>query len=380
MYRVVRFNQKKILLVQLASHGDCLFVTVIARQIKEVDYPGCHLTWMIGAPYKKVIEGNFYIDEIIEISMTQNNPAPERLRINKHISDIQNNQEFDKIFITDCVNENLKNWYGTTRSSLFRSYPHKLKVSVEPMIFLTGNEIHNVKKFAEHHSLIDNASNILFECAPQSAQSNMTFERAYEISSEVICHFPKVKFILSSSNAFVSSNPNIIDGSVISWKENSELTKYCHLMVGCSSGISWLNTSNHGQKIPMVQDINPNYWESFISASVKVDFQYFGLKTNKLIEFENASNQQLIDCILQVLENGFTHTKDMLSLGSQIYYGSRFTIDVLKNGSFKRGNCENLKLTTYLIKKEFEKRCNDFRILVVAFLSKFFKYLKKNLK
>ena len=61
------YGKLKILLVQLGSTGDCLFVTTIARQIKEVDYPGCHLTWVIGSRYKPAIINNPHVDEILEI-------------------------------------------------------------------------------------------------------------------------------------------------------------------------------------------------------------------------------------------------------------------------------------------------------------------------
>ena len=56
-----------ILLVQLGSNGDCLFVTTIAKQIKEIDYPGCNLTWMIGSNCSHIIENNHFIDDKIII-------------------------------------------------------------------------------------------------------------------------------------------------------------------------------------------------------------------------------------------------------------------------------------------------------------------------
>ena len=58
--------QQKILLAHLNSNGDCLYSTVIARQIKEVDYPGCHLTWIVNSNCKKTVLLNPHVDEIWE--------------------------------------------------------------------------------------------------------------------------------------------------------------------------------------------------------------------------------------------------------------------------------------------------------------------------
>ena len=58
---------KKILMVLLNSNGDCLYGTVIAKQIKEVDYPGCHLTWVVNTNCKQSIENNPFVDKIWEV-------------------------------------------------------------------------------------------------------------------------------------------------------------------------------------------------------------------------------------------------------------------------------------------------------------------------
>src|ERR1035441_8380523 len=119
-------QQVRILLVQLASFGDCLFVTTIAKQIKEVDYPYCHLTWIIGSRYSQVIRNNPYIDDVIEIPLTKaEDITNQRSLISEHIAQSGGFERFDQIFITDYIEPNFKYWFGTTRSSLFRAYPHK---------------------------------------------------------------------------------------------------------------------------------------------------------------------------------------------------------------------------------------------------------------
>src|SRR6478736_1535089 len=107
-------QQVRVLLVQLASMGDCLFVTAIARQIKEIDFPGCHLTWLIGSRYIPAIKNNPYIDAVIEIPVsTIIDNVNQRLLINEHIANAGGYNKFNKIFVTDYTEFNLKNWFGT---------------------------------------------------------------------------------------------------------------------------------------------------------------------------------------------------------------------------------------------------------------------------
>ncbi|MEO6330401.1 MAG: hypothetical protein ABIO55_15810 [Ginsengibacter sp.] len=64
-------KREKILLAHLNSRGDCLYSTVIARQIKELDFKDCHLTWAISSRCKEVITLNPYVDAVWEISTKQ---------------------------------------------------------------------------------------------------------------------------------------------------------------------------------------------------------------------------------------------------------------------------------------------------------------------
>ena len=93
---------KQILLIQLGAMGDCFLVTVIARQIKEVDYPNCHLTWAIGVPYQEVLINNPYVDEIICIDIDNMRQAREDIyKIRDRI--LASGREFDKIIINDFI-------------------------------------------------------------------------------------------------------------------------------------------------------------------------------------------------------------------------------------------------------------------------------------
>lgn len=316
-------QQVKVLLVQLASMGDCLLVTAIAKQIKEIDFSGCHLTWLIGSRYTPAIENNPYLDSVIEIPISSiDDNAVQRNLISEHILNIGGYDNFDQIFITDYTPINIGNWFGTTRSSLFRSYPYKLKVNPQPIIYLTDKEKDRVAVFCQNNNINSSSYNILFECGPQSGQSLMTLEKAKEIAEQIVSKNSNIKFILSSNQSFVSSNPYIVDGSIISWRENAELANYCNLVVGCSSGISWLCTSQWTKDLPILQIINPNYMGALFSASMEIDFKYFGIDTKNLIELYNPPDDVLQECILAAAENEFNKIKILYNVTDDSYFGN----------------------------------------------------------
>lgn len=300
----------RILLVQLGANGDCLFVTTLAKQIKEIDYPGCHLTWMIGSFYRQVITNNKYVDNIYEIPFAKKEDLfMNRTRIHELVAEAKNKQYYDKIFVTDFTPENYEHWVGSTRSSLFRTYPHRLKIAPKPIIFLTPIEQENVSSFCKRNRINERSFNILFECSPNSGQSLIDFKNGLMIAEQIACLNPSVKIIMSSNKAFTHTEQRIIDGSVLSWRENAELANYCQLLIGCSSGITWLCTSNWVKEIPMIQTINPDYFNGRITASVKADFKYFGLPTNNIIELYNPTNDLLKEVIDISVKGDFKRAK-----------------------------------------------------------------------
>jgi ADP-heptose:LPS heptosyltransferase len=324
----------KILLVQLGSNGDCLFVTTIAKQIKEIDYPGCKLTWMIGSNCSHIIENNHFIDEKIIIPIKDINDLWfKRNNINDLIQKETITYNFDRIFITDFTIDNAKLRFGTTRSTLFRCYNHKITISPEPQIFLINQEIENVYNFCKKNLIIKGENNILFECSPQSGQSNISFEKAIIISEFILSKIKDVKIILSSNIKFTHPNKNIIDASVLSIRENAELVNYCNLMIGCSSGLTWLATSNWPKKIQMIQLISPHFKNGIIPASVKTDFEYLGLSLNSIIELYDPNDMLISDCIVSVYQNGFNFSRtlfDQYSLkmftNNRLLFESNFSI------------------------------------------------------
>lgn len=296
----------KILLGQLNSNGDCIFATTIAKQIKN-DFPECHLTWAIGSMCKSIIDGNPYVDDYWIIPLN-NICEIERVWENFKKEALKRKQKgyFDKIFLTQIAPGNLHLYDGTIRSSIFRGYPHPITVPVTPILRLTPNEIEKVKRFAELHHLREKAHVILFETSPQSGQSFLTFDFANEVAKKIISSIQNTCIILSSNLPFISSDESIIDGSEISIKEHIELSKYCTLLVGGSSGISWSCTSDWAKQLPMIQLLKADsiWFNSFVH-----DHEQWNLPTNKIIEMVDCSSDHVSQCIATALLEGFDKSK-----------------------------------------------------------------------
>jgi hypothetical protein len=292
----------RVLLIHLTSNGDCLLATTVARQIKK-DYQGCHLTWAISERCKQVIENNPFVDEIWSIRFDPLDDPHDDVwpRTKAEALRRQRDGQFDHVFFTQIYPENFNDFDGTTRSSIFRSYPGKITVPVQPVLYLAESEVSRVGEFASKHALRSYRNVILFECSPASNQSLMTFEKAIRISSRIVQVRQDTAIIVSSSKAFRSNSPAIIDGSVLTLRENAELSKHCTLLLGCSSGITWLLTSNWAKRIPTIQFLHrTSCWYSF--ASVKYDHRFWGLGAEHILETDVHRDRDVIALVLKYLE------------------------------------------------------------------------------
>lgn len=297
--------QQKILLAHLNSNGDCLYATVIARQIKEVDYPGCHLTWAVNSNCKKSILLNPYVDDIWEFpTKTLLATEKEWASFTRQAEKRKKKGDFDIIFYTQIIGKNLVNIDGGIRSSIYNNYPHPVTVPKVPVIRLSDEEVGNVKAFAQKHQLSTYKHVILLECGPDSFKSALNPDSAVDFATKFSGRRTDVAFILSSSKKINSNLPDIIDGSVVSFRENAELTKYCTLFIGCSSGISWLTTTDWAKPLPkIIIAIRSNNF----SYSMVFDHEYAGLPIDKIIEFPEHPGvlEELNDCVGSIMEENF---------------------------------------------------------------------------
>ena len=317
---------KTFLIGQLERFGDCLFATTLAKQIKH-DYPDCHLTWAIGSKYKSILDLNPHVDEIWEIpvgngnydGVVWNNFESEALKR-------QANGEFDEIIFSQIAPRNWIKYNGTIRGTILNAYKKPITVSVEPIIRLSEKEVENVKLFAEKYNLNEFENVVLFECAPGSEQSKINTEFALEVAQNITEKNKNVCFILSTAQRLASTNSNILDASELTFRENAELTRYCTLLIGCSSGITWLSTSDWAKKLPTIQLLNSKL---MIFAGMHYDFEVNHLDTSQIIEMVEFDEQRAIDCVLSVIENGVEKAKKMYH---QIYKPSFFDLKSITVG------------------------------------------------
>lgn len=324
----------KILLAHLNSNGDCLYATVIARQIKEVDYPGCHLTWAVNSKSKQSILLNPYVDEIWEIPTLSS--ITSEVEWNDFVSKAEQRKsagDFNHIFYTQLIGRNFNQVDGGIRSSTYNNYPNKITVSQQPILRLSASEVERVKTFAQQQQLNKYTHVILMECGPESFQSSLNPASSLQWARELLSTHKDLAIILSSNKKIETTLPGIIDGSLLTFRENAELTKYCSLFIGCSSGISWLTTTDWAKPLPKI--IINNY--SFrLFASMVYDHEYAGLPVNDIIELRQDKNvmERLEQCVQVILNTSFAKAKNQYHQAFRIENYS-FIYQVLRD-SFKR--------------------------------------------
>jgi len=295
-------QRKRILLGQLNSYGDCLYATAVARQIKS-DHPDCHLTWAIGSMCRSILELNPYVDDIWEIPLNSIEEVAEVWpRFEREVQERLRRNDFDEVFLTQIAPGYTHRFDGMIRSSIFRGYPRPITVPVAPVLRLSNGEVENVRRFVTSNKLDGKSPVILFESSPKSGQSFITPEFALDVSQIVVERFPDVYVVLSSNVTIESGDARIVDGSRLTLRETAELTKYCSLLVGGSSGVSWISTSDWAKPLPMIQLLRS---DAFWFASVLLDHEQWGLSTEGLIEMTHGSRETVADCIEVVLTKGF---------------------------------------------------------------------------
>jgi ADP-heptose:LPS heptosyltransferase len=291
-------SAKKILLVQLYSNGDCLYATAVARQIKK-DFPGSHLTWAIASFCKNIIANNPYVDAIMEVDDTPKNDVAAFRRFRKRVYELRQQDKFSEVFITHNMDTNHAYYDGCIRSSILKAYPFPVTVPVTPVLRLTEKEIENVRQFVLQHKLKRYKQVILFEFAPLSGQLKIIREIAIAIADDIVTA-GDTAVILSSGSKVLHDNEAVIDGSVLSLRETAALTHYCTLLLGCSSGITWISTSDAAKQLPMIQLLNAKTtWVNPVSR----DFERFNLPVQNVIELLEIDKEKIVNCVKLAVQN-----------------------------------------------------------------------------
>lgn len=301
--------RERVLLGHLNSNGDCLFATVVARQIKEVDHPGCHLTWAVNSACKQSVLLNPNVDAIWEIPTERAQTSEDEWAA--FVSEVEKKTadgEFDRVFLTQIIGDNWLNYDGGIRSSTYNNYPHDITVSYQPVLCLSGDEVDNVRRFADEHELSRYEKVVLVECAAASFETALNPASAYELALDLVNENDQLAFILSSNKTVASRSPAIMDASVLTFRENAELTKYCDLFVGCASGISWLTTTDWAKQLNKVLVINQDLP---VFPSMIYDHEYISEPVDHIIEMrsDEHTKYKLKACVKSILTDGFADTR-----------------------------------------------------------------------
>jgi hypothetical protein len=295
--------KKRFLIGQLARFGDCLYATTVAQQIKS-DFPDSHVTWAVASAYKGILEHNPFVDDIWEIEgdfREDGWKCFEEEALRRHSRGM-----YDEVVLTQLIGRNWANFDGTIRSSLLRGYGRPITVPVAPVVRLSESEVRNVKRFAQGHKLEQFKNVILFECSPGSSQSSVNTGFALQVVKEITLRHPDTCFILSTPKAVMTSSAQIFDASVLTFRENAELSKYCTLLVGCSSGITWLCTSDWARKLDTIQIIDEGYG---MFAGVAYDQDLWNIDCSHILEISNKAIGSLAQIIEVTLTRGFPEAK-----------------------------------------------------------------------
>lgn len=298
---------RRFLIGQLARYGDCLYATAIAKQIKK-DYPDSHITWAVAGNFKSILHLNPHVDAVWPVPIVNGDfYAAGWKKFETEALERKAAGEFDEIIFSQIAPLNWINYTGTIRGTILSAYKKPITVNVSPVLQLSAEEVENVRRFATANQLDAYKNVILFECMPGSGQSNVNPAFAVEVAKAVISRYPDTCFILSSQSPEAFPDPRILSAASLSFRENAELTKYCTLLIGCSSGITWVATSGWAKQIPMLQLFSA---KPSIYAGVHHDFEINGLDTGHIIEIKDDRAEHVIEVINAIFTNEFAQVKN----------------------------------------------------------------------
>ena len=338
----------------LVANGDCLLATVLAKQIKK-DYPGCLLTWAISNLCRQVIENNPDVDAVWEIKLADKKEGEKQGWFSFQQDALQRKTagEFDEVFFTQIYPFNVHRYDGTTRGTIYNAYPHPVTVDARPVLRLTEEEINKVQQFAIQQRLNEYKDVLLFECSSFSGQSFVTPGWSLMVAEALVNKFESLVIIISTHVEFTTPHKRIIIGNKLSIRENAALTKDCSLLVGCSSGITWIATADWAKRLPMIQFLKRGV--GFTFASVVYDHEYWGLDASGIIETTNSNTDNAVELISSVLSNGIAanRTKYHQKLKPRFFSLLKYSFMFFRRGKFWKsvGIAKNFIRRNYIRKE-----------------------------
>ncbi len=293
----------RILLGMLASNGDCLYATAIARQIK-MDFAGCHLTWAIGSLSSRVLANNPDIDEVWELPQSSWSDMEHDwtlFEIEAH--QLADAGRFDHVFLTQISPARFANYDGTIRPSVFRNFGCPVTVPIDVTINLSEQEKAEVDSWFQASPASSASQVVLCECSSKSGQSFMTVDLALQVAERITAAQSKAVVILSTHEALPTQHPRIISGGALSIRQTARLTEHVDLFVGCGSGLTVAATSSVAKSgLPNIQILKRS---TSVYASFRHDFAHFGKPTGHFLELTSEDPEHLGKVAVAALSDGF---------------------------------------------------------------------------
>lgn len=315
--------RRRVLLGQLGAAGDCVYATTVARQIK-ADDPDCHLVWAIGSMFRHVIAGNPHVDEVWEVPLAgRADMAATWKSFEREARARKARGELDDLFLTQIDPGNYQNFDGTVRASIFRGYPRPITVPVTPVIRLGDDEIARVRDFARVHRLEENGPAVIFECAHGSGQSSVTSDWALAVARVVVREVPNVKLVMSSHVGQSLDETAIIDGSGLKFREYAALTHHASFLIGCSSGLTWVCTSDAARTLPTLQLLTRRVG---MCGAVVHDLEYWGLPSDHVIEMRDAAPEHAAACMVDMISHSVAHARSAYHERFDLTLGYYYTV------------------------------------------------------
>lgn len=298
---------ERILLGQLGANGDCLYATILARQLR-VDHPEAHIVWAVSSQCAHLLVNNPHVDEIWEIPISGWDQHEtmwrlfEREALSRYVR-----RDFDQVLLSQIWPNNFQNFDGTVRPSILRSYGRPITVPIENIINLTAREIENVETFVEARRLHEFEHRILFECSSKSGQSFMTPELAQEVARNLYRFVPGATVIFSTHQSMSLDDGRSQFAGSLSLREVAHLTHHCTLFVGSGSGCSVVASSTAAKPLPMIQLLSAS---TSVFASFAHDMDYFGIEDRQILEMTNEDPDYIASCIATACKGGMTKAID----------------------------------------------------------------------
>lgn len=211
-------------------------------------------------------------------------------------------EPYDRIWMPQIHPDNYCHFDGTVRPSQFRGYDRPITVPINPILYLTTEEIDNVTRFVKDKKLDSDISLVLFECSSNSSQSHVTPEFALDVARLSGEKKLPLNFLISTSSSFKGSLPcNAHSASQLSMRENLMLFEYCSFFIGCGSGLSVIATCDQTKNMPNLQVLDSS---KSVFASFFHDFKYFKKPTDRFIEMPDTNAEGVINCLECELQEG----------------------------------------------------------------------------